>query len=83
MHMLFYDFSACNQLRCTACDFRVCSFDNMVWSKDTSYLFLRNNTPDFEKLKSKLSRKKGCRAGLSVSKIQGAKKTLPWDNSGE
>jgi len=53
---------ACNELRCTACDFRVCTFDNMAWSKDTDYLFLRNNTPDFDKLKSKLKRKKGCRA---------------------
>ena len=25
----------------------------------------------------------GCRSGLSVSKIQESKKTLPWDNSGE
>lgn len=54
--------NACNRLRCTACDFRVCFFDNMVWNKDTNYLFLRNNTPDFEKLKLKLNRKKGFRA---------------------
>ncbi|GFR85594.1 protein C8orf37 homolog [Elysia marginata] len=53
---------ACDQLRCTSCDFRVCIFDNMAWKKDTDYLFLRNNVPDFEKLKSKLIKKKGWRA---------------------
>ncbi|RUS84182.1 hypothetical protein EGW08_008069 [Elysia chlorotica] len=52
----------CDQLRCTSCDFRVCIFDNMAWKKDTDYLFLRNNVPDFEKLKSKLIKKKGWRA---------------------
>ncbi|XP_005093271.1 protein C8orf37 homolog isoform X3 [Aplysia californica] len=53
---------ACDQLRCTSCDFRICHFENMAWSRDTDYLFLRNNAPDFQKLKGKLSRKKGCRA---------------------
>ncbi|CAL1535671.1 unnamed protein product [Lymnaea stagnalis] len=53
---------SCDRLRCTSCDFRVCFFDNLSWSKDTDYLFLRNNVPELQKLKSKLSRKKGCRA---------------------
>ncbi|KAK3757982.1 hypothetical protein RRG08_058294 [Elysia crispata] len=52
----------CDQLRCTSCDFRVCIFDDMAWKKDTDYLFLRNNVPDFDKLKSKLIKKKGWRA---------------------
>ena len=53
---------ACDQLRCTSCDFRVCTFDNYIWSKDTDYLFLRNNVPDFKKLSAKLKSKKGFRA---------------------
>ncbi|GFO25319.1 protein c8orf37 homolog [Plakobranchus ocellatus] len=53
---------SCDQLRCTSCDFRVCTFDNMAWKKDTDYLFLRNNVPDFDKLKPKLIKKKGWRA---------------------
>ncbi|KAH9515687.1 hypothetical protein Btru_011741 [Bulinus truncatus] len=53
---------SCDQLRCTACDFKVCFFDNMSWSRDTDYLFLRNNVPEFKKLESKLTKKKGCRA---------------------
>jgi len=52
----------CDQLRCTACDFKVCQFDNFRWASDTNYLFLRNNVPDFQKLKSKLSTAKGQRA---------------------
>ncbi|XP_076449196.1 cilia- and flagella-associated protein 418-like isoform X2 [Babylonia areolata] len=52
----------CDQLRCTACDFKVCLFDNYKWASDTNYLFLRNNVPDFAKLKSKLSSAKGQRA---------------------
>lgn len=52
----------CDQLRCTSCDFRVCNFDNMAWKADTDYLFLRNNVPDFDKLKPKLIKKKGWRA---------------------
>lgn len=53
---------ACNNLRCTGCDFRVCQFNNYKWTSDTNYLFLRNNVPDFEKLKPKLSDSKGHRA---------------------
>ncbi|KAL8619541.1 hypothetical protein ACOMHN_011892 [Nucella lapillus] len=53
---------ACDQLRCTACDFRVCLFDNFKWASDTNYLFLRNNVPNFAKLKPKLSPSKGQRA---------------------
>ncbi|BFZ13553.1 hypothetical protein BsWGS_16592 [Bradybaena similaris] len=53
---------ACDQLRCTSCDFRVCCFDNVSWNKDTDYLFLRNNVPNVHKLQSQLHRKKGCRA---------------------
>ncbi|KAK7113921.1 cilia- and flagella-associated protein 418-like [Littorina saxatilis] len=52
----------CDQLRCTACDFRVCLFDNFKWAADTNYLFLRNNVPDFHKLKSQLSPSRGQRA---------------------
>lgn len=53
---------ACDHLRCTSCDFAVCSYDNYQWHSSTDYLFLRNNMPVLEKLKSKLVKKAGCRA---------------------
>ncbi|KAI0215278.1 hypothetical protein LSAT2_032659 [Lamellibrachia satsuma] len=52
----------CDKLRCTDCDFRVASFDNYKWHPSTDYLFLRNNMPDFDKLRVKLVSKKGYRA---------------------
>ncbi|XP_041376526.1 protein C8orf37 homolog [Gigantopelta aegis] len=52
----------CNKLRCTSCDFRVITFDNFKWDRNTDYLFLRNNVPEFQKLKSKLVSKKGYRS---------------------
>ncbi|XP_052817557.1 cilia- and flagella-associated protein 418-like [Mya arenaria] len=53
---------SCNKLRCTSCDFLVASFDNFTWDRTTDYLFLRNNSPDFNRLKSKLVSKRGWRA---------------------
>uniref|UniRef100_T1IPN7 Cilia- and flagella-associated protein 418 n=1 Tax=Strigamia maritima TaxID=126957 RepID=T1IPN7_STRMM len=50
---------ACNALRCLQCDFKVLWFDNFTWSTDVDYLFLRNNMPDFHKLRPKLKPKKG------------------------
>ena len=51
--------SACSKLRCTDCDFSIARFDNMKWHDSTDYLFLRNNMPDFHRLRSKLVTKKG------------------------
>lgn len=53
---------SCDSMRCTSCDFRVASFDDFAWDRSTDYLFLRNNAPDFHRLKSKLERRKGYRA---------------------
>ncbi|KAI7806987.1 putative protein C8orf37-like protein, partial [Triplophysa rosa] len=53
---------ACNQLRCTSCDFRVAMFDDHEWDPSCDYLFLRNNMPDYHKLRAKLKRRKGGRA---------------------
>ncbi|XP_056619259.1 cilia- and flagella-associated protein 418 [Triplophysa dalaica] len=53
---------ACNQLRCTSCDFRVAMFDDQEWDPSCDYLFLRNNMPDYHKLRAKLKRRKGGRA---------------------
>ena len=50
---------ACDQLRCTSCDFRVIYFNDYVWHARCDYLFFRNNVPDFEALKKNLVRKKG------------------------
>ncbi|KAE8599348.1 hypothetical protein XENTR_v10017156 [Xenopus tropicalis] len=53
---------ACDQLRCTACDFNVMVFDNSQWDASCDYLFFRNSMPDLSKLRPKLIRKKGSRA---------------------
>ncbi|XP_065154649.1 cilia- and flagella-associated protein 418 isoform X1 [Paramisgurnus dabryanus] len=53
---------ACNQLRCTSCDFRVAMFDDHEWDSSCDYLFFRNNMPDHHKLRAKLKRRKGGRA---------------------
>jgi len=52
----------CDNLRCTSCDFKVLQVDDHVWSKDTNYLFLRNNMPDLHRLSSNLLYEKGYRA---------------------
>lgn len=59
---------ACDKLRCTSCDFKVCSFDNFEWHSDTDYLFLRNNVPDFHRLKSNLAPKNGVYIYIYVQK---------------
>jgi hypothetical protein len=53
---------ACDRLRCTACDFWIVSYNDYMWDKSCNYLFFRNNMPDFQKLKTKLVKKKGARA---------------------
>ena len=49
----------CDKLRCTSCDFSVVILNDYEWQKDCDYLFFRNNIPDFDKLKSKLTRRRG------------------------
>jgi len=44
----------CDAMRCTKCDFRVISFDNVCWEPDVDYLFFRNNYPTETKLAPKL-----------------------------
>ena len=53
---------SCDNMMCLNCDFKVKNFDNYRWAFDTDYLFLRNNFPDFERLKEKLIQTGGCRA---------------------
>ncbi|XP_041454005.1 protein C8orf37-like [Lytechinus variegatus] len=53
---------ACDQLRCTSCDFKIVFYDDYEWDQSCNYLFFRNNVPDFQKLRAKLRKKKGCRA---------------------
>jgi hypothetical protein len=50
----------CSNIRCTKCDFKVVSFDDYAWSNAVTYLFLRNNVPDFTKLVPMLISAKGC-----------------------
>jgi hypothetical protein len=54
MGMNSYNNMSCNALHCTSCDFRIAWFDGYRWSKSVDYLFLRNNAPDFLKLKREL-----------------------------
>lgn len=74
--------SACNNLRCTSCDFKVSIFRDFLWDPTTSYLFLRNNMPDFEKIRSKLKIYKGyCAYGcqchaISVNSLMELRKDL-------
>ncbi|KAF4087953.1 hypothetical protein AMELA_G00076930 [Ameiurus melas] len=53
---------ACDQIRCTSCDFRVLMFDDQEWDSSCDYLFFRNNMPDCNKLRVKLKRRQGARA---------------------
>ncbi|XP_014671779.1 PREDICTED: protein C8orf37 homolog [Priapulus caudatus] len=53
---------ACDKLRCTDCDFKCVMYNDYKWRDDIDYLFLRNNVPDFAKLKEKLLVRKGFRA---------------------
>ncbi|XP_074433576.1 cilia- and flagella-associated protein 418 [Larus michahellis] len=52
----------CDQLRCTACDFRVSLFNGYIWDQSCDYLFFRNNMPELSKLRAKMIKKKGARA---------------------
>ncbi|KAM6282450.1 cilia- and flagella-associated protein 418 [Porphyrio hochstetteri] len=52
----------CDQLRCTACDFRVSLFNDYIWDQSCDYLFFRNNMPELSKLRAKMIKKKGARA---------------------
>ncbi|XP_068789089.1 cilia- and flagella-associated protein 418 [Struthio camelus] len=52
----------CDQLRCTACDFRVSLYNGYMWDQSCDYLFFRNNMPEFSKLRAKMIKKKGSRA---------------------
>ena len=47
----------CSNLFCLSCDHPVIRFENSQWSKDTDYLFMRNNYP--EKVQSHLIRSNG------------------------
>ncbi|XP_074671564.1 cilia- and flagella-associated protein 418 [Strix aluco] len=52
----------CDELRCTACDFRVSLFNDYIWDQSCDYLFFRNNMPELSKLRAKMIKKKGARA---------------------
>ena len=53
---------SCDRLICLDCDFNICIFPNFKWKEDTDYLFLRNNSPEFHRLKSQLRMSKGWNA---------------------
>ena len=52
---------SCDNLMCLSCDFSVVSFDGWRWSNGgcdggsgADYLFLRNNYPDFQRLRDRI-----------------------------
>jgi hypothetical protein len=47
---------------CINCDFQVMRIENMVWTKQTAYMFLRNNYPNVMRLRKNLKPKEGCHA---------------------
>ncbi|XP_069587782.1 cilia- and flagella-associated protein 418 [Ranitomeya imitator] len=53
---------ACNQLRCTSCDFSIVTFEDYKWDASCDYLFFRNSVPDHSKLQTRMVKKKGARA---------------------
>nr|VZH92222.1 unnamed protein product [Spirometra erinaceieuropaei] len=53
---------SCDRLRCLGCDHEVLIFDDKEWTKNTDYLFLRNNYPDADSLKKNLRAKRNSRA---------------------
>merc|ERR1712071_325418 len=52
----------CSHLRCTGCDFRIRRFNHFKWRPGTDYLFLRNNMPEFDRVRVKLASAKFSRA---------------------
>ncbi|XP_069576014.1 cilia- and flagella-associated protein 418 [Brachyistius frenatus] len=67
---------SCDQLRCISCDFRVLMFDDSEWDSSCDYLFLRNNVPDRQKLRTKLKKRRGLRAyACQCSRFSGSEPT--------
>ena len=52
----------CNHLLCLSCNIDVVMFDNLAWMDEVDYLFLRNNIPDFGKLRTRMRNDRGTRA---------------------
>lgn len=76
---------ACDSLHCTSCDFSVCIFDGFAWHSDTDYYFLRDNVPDFHKLRPRLSTQHGsrayacqCRYCSITASVSVQEEGLPW-----
>ena len=61
--MFLIIYRSCDMLRCTDCDFHVEMFDDVSWHPKTDYLFLRNNIPDYDKVKVNLVTRKGEKRG--------------------
>ncbi|KAL5260969.1 hypothetical protein ACHWQZ_G006867 [Mnemiopsis leidyi] len=78
---------SCPNIRCMKCDCGVVCFNDFDWDGNIEYLFLRNNYPDFERLKSRLKPVKGVFAyacqcnSVSVNKqtsVNSVKNSLKW-----
>lgn len=68
---------ACNNIRCTSCDFKVLMFDGCKWRDCADYLFFRNNMPDRLKLQPNLREDPGSVAYCCQCSWKSAKDLTP------
>ncbi|KAG7166226.1 protein C8orf37 homolog isoform X2 [Homarus americanus] len=77
---------ACDKLRCVDCDSYVVMIDGFTWTKETNYLFLRDNYPNVSRLRARLDSQRGVRAYACQCRHRSAKekesvnaeKNLKW-----
>ncbi|KAH9103279.1 hypothetical protein LEN26_015339 [Aphanomyces euteiches] len=50
---------ACSNLRCNECDFTVVQFENQKWNDSVDYMFFRENVPNEQRLRVKMSKDTG------------------------
>ena len=77
----------CANLRCSNCDCAVVCFEGVEWAGEIEYLFLRNNYPDYERMRGKLVARSEARAyacqceSVSVkghASVKSLKSSLKW-----
>jgi len=59
VHNSAFSKSACDQLLCSQCNFRILFFLNFEWDTKVEYMFFRNNMPNVEKLSVMLLPREG------------------------
>ena len=62
---------------------KVVSFDHFRWDVTADYLFLRNNVPEFERLREKLVPLTGCRAYACQCRQRSVRANIDLRDEGE